>query len=54
MQMDVHKTLYHFYTTTKSPILAGSQLLYVYAIYTIGYLQISNHGTSFQGSIATV
>jgi len=58
MQMDVHKTLYPFYTTkkmlhvtvtiTKNALLAAiARYISIMTIYTVGYLQIFNAGHFF-------
>jgi len=66
MQMDVHKTLYLFYTTKLMPratatvtkmrfFVSNIEVGYITIIYTIGYLQFFQAGfTSFQRSIAIV
>ena len=58
MQMDVHKTLYHFYTTKKMPhvtetitknalLAAIARYISIMSIYTVGNLQIFNTGHFF-------
>jgi len=58
MQMDIHKTLYPFYTTKKMPhvtvtitknasLAAIARYISVTTIYTVGYLQIFNVGHFF-------
>jgi len=58
MQMDVHKTLYPFYTTKKIPrvtvtitkkhfVSSNSQVYQYTTIYTVRYLQIFNAGHFF-------
>jgi len=53
MQMDVHKSLYPFYTTEKMPhvmvtitktasLAAIARYISITTIYTVGYLQIFN------------
>jgi len=58
MQMDVHKTLYPFYTTKKIPnvtvtitknasLVAIARYISIMTSYTVGYLQIFNAGHFF-------
>jgi len=58
MQMEVHKTLYPFYTTKKMPhvtvtvtknasLAAIARYIGIMTIYTVGYLQIFNAGHFF-------
>ena len=58
MQIDVHKTLYPFYTTKKNPhvtvtitknasLAAIARYISIMTIYTVGYLQILNAGHFF-------
>jgi len=58
MQMDVHKTLFPFYTITKMPhvtititknasLAAIARYISNMTIYTVGYLQIFNAGHFF-------
>jgi len=58
MQMDVHKTLYPFYTTKKMPhvtvtitinasLIAIARYISIMTSYTVGYLQIFNLGHFF-------
>jgi len=65
MQLDVHKTLYPFYTTNKMPhvtvtitknasLAAIARYISYTTMYTVGYLQISTQGISFQVGIAMI
>jgi len=65
MQMNVHKTLYPFYTTKKMPyvtvtitknasLAAIARYISITTIYTVGYLQITTQGISFQVSIVMI
>jgi len=65
MQMDVHNTLYPFYTTKKMPhvtvtitknasLAAIARYSSITTSYTVGYLQTFNAGHFFQVSIAMI